>query len=114
VLPLKRSVLSLQVERGEVSPDKLSRKNLMTAVANHQQMVLGQKVRLEGRWIKHPKYGYQLQVRLSSWPSSRALWPVCVWGGGGGGWLDFRAATKDGYERGAPLGAAMFAVLALW
>ena len=54
-----------QVERGEVTADKLSRKNLMTAVAYHKRMLLGQKVRLEGRWIKHAKYGYQLQVRHS-------------------------------------------------
>ena len=37
----------------------------MTAVAYHKEMLLGQKVRLEGRWTKHAKYGYQLQVEHS-------------------------------------------------
>jgi len=52
----------MQVEPGEVSSDKLSKKNMMTAVASHKQMLLGQKLRLEGYWLKHAKYGYQLQV----------------------------------------------------
>jgi hypothetical protein len=59
----------VQVEPGEVSSDKLSKKNMMTAVATHKQMLLGQKLRLEGYWIKHAKYGYQLQVPQSNSPT---------------------------------------------
>lgn len=34
----------------------------MTAVASHKEMLLGQRLRLEGYWIKHKKYGNQLEV----------------------------------------------------
>lgn len=56
---------SVQVHQGEVSSDKLQRGGLVTAVANHKEMLLGQKLRLEGHWIKHKKYGSQLEVSPS-------------------------------------------------
>ncbi len=68
-LPCPNPVGMMQVEPGEGVPSsRLTRKNLMTAVGNHKQMLLGQRVRLEGHWIKHPKYGYQMQVRQPAAP----------------------------------------------
>lgn len=54
----------MQVHQGEVSSDKLQKGGIVTAVANHKEMLLGQKLRLEGHWIKHKKYGSQLEVIL--------------------------------------------------
>lgn len=52
----------MQVHQGELSADKLQKGGVITVVANHMEILLGQKLRLEGHWTKHKKYGAQLQV----------------------------------------------------
>lgn len=51
----------------------MQRKGVITAVAVHKKLLLGQRVRLEGNWTKHDKYGLQLQVRLRSFPFSHKV-----------------------------------------
>ena len=59
----ENTLWNLQVIQGEVPPEKLQKGGLITAVATHKEMLLGQKLRLEGHWTKHKKYGNQLEVR---------------------------------------------------
>lgn len=55
--------VALQVAPGTVDSENLQRNGIVTAVATNKQLLLGQQVRLEGRWAKHQKYGMQLQAR---------------------------------------------------
>lgn len=63
----------LQVNPGDIPAERLQKGSLITAVANHKEMLIGQKLRLEGQWIRHKKYGSQLEVCLSRYHHSKAV-----------------------------------------
>jgi exodeoxyribonuclease V alpha subunit len=56
------SVLRLRPEQGR--PPHASQDGLVTATGNLPELAAGESLRLQGKWVNHPKHGWQFQVEI--------------------------------------------------
>lgn len=56
------SVLRLRPEQGR--PPHASLDGLVTATGNLPELAAGESLRLQGKWVNHPKHGWQFQVEI--------------------------------------------------